>query len=316
MDKLKSYIYHLKTYDLVVVGFYIFLIVINIIFHNRIPQWSLFVYINLGVILLVLMLAYAEVISNRRFWRIVHYWYIVPIVYYTFKELYYLIEPIRQTDYDWLFIKIDRFMLGGDPTHFLHSISNPVLTEILQIVYSSFYLLPIFLVLFLLRKRRYLACDYAIFSIVFGFFVSYLGYFALPGIGPRFTLHNFAHINQDLPGLFLTKYLRNIIDTGESIPPGTLNPAAIVQRDVFPSGHTMITLIVMYLSIKLRSRSRFFFVPVGALLIFATVYLWYHYVIDLVGGAAFMMFSIWAGKRLFNWWRRKKGEEEFEYDKA
>jgi membrane-associated phospholipid phosphatase len=77
----------------------------------------------------------------------------------------------------------------------------------------------------------------------------------------------------------------------------------------------MITLIVMYLSVKLKSRSRYFFVPIGALLIFATVYLWYHYVIDLIGGLVFMIFAVWTGKYIFNWWRRTLGEEEFDYHK-
>jgi membrane-associated phospholipid phosphatase len=149
--------------------------------------------------------------------------------------------------------------------------------------------------------------------VIYGFYLSYLGYFLLPGIGPRFTLHDFNTMNQTLPGLYLTNFLREMTNVGEGIPAGTLNPAAIVQRDVFPSGHTMITLIVMYLSVKLKSRSRFFFIPVGSLLIFSTVYLWYHYVIDLIGGLIFMIFSLWSGKIFFNWWQRKIGRQEFEY---
>jgi len=109
--------------------------------------------------------------------------------------------------------------------------------------------------------------------------------------------------------------LRDITNAGESIPRGTLNPAEVVQRDIFPSGHTMITLIVMYLAYRLKSRSRFFFIPIGALLIFSTVYLWYHYVIDLIGGLLFMMFAVWSGKLIFNWWQRKIGKPEFEYEK-
>jgi len=76
----------------------------------------------------------------------------------------------------------------------------------------------------------------------------------------------------------------------------------------------MITLIIMYLSVKLKSRSRYFFIPIGTLLIFATVYLWYHYVIDLIAGLAFMIFSIWTGRYIFNWWQRQLGKEEFNYD--
>lgn len=156
--------------------------------------------------------------------------------------------------------------------------------------------------------------DYAVFSVIYGFFLSYMGYFALPGIGPRFTLHQFDYINSELPGLLLTNFLREIVNIGESIPAGTVNPAEAVQRDIFPSGHTMITLIVMYFSIKLKSRSKYFLIPVGILLIFATVYLRYHYVIDLIGGALLMVFSVWSGKYLFNWWQKKNGLEEFKYE--
>jgi membrane-associated phospholipid phosphatase len=226
-----------------------------------------------------------------------------------------MIKPIRGEDYDWLFIKIDYWIFGANPTQVLQKLAFPVLTEILQVIYSIFYLLPIILALVLLRKRKYLALDFAIFSIVYGFFLSYLGYFAFPGIGPRFTLHNFSELDTQLPGLLLTKYLREFVNIGESISASTVNPAEFVQRDVFPSGHTMITLVVMYLSVRLKSRSRYFFLPVGSLLIFATVYLQYHYVIDLVGGLIFMIFSVWSGKYLFNWWRRKTGLEEFQYSK-
>lgn len=313
MEFLKTFLVKLKAYDLVVLVFYSFLTIINIIFNNRVEHWFIWVLVNIGIICLTFLIAFFENKYNNRFWRAVHFWYIAPLILLTFKELYYQIEPIRQHDFDWLFIDIDRWMFGCDPTKILYKYSFPLLTEILEIVYSSFYLLPIILGIVLLRKRRYLALDYAVFSIIYGFYLSYLGYFALPGIGPRFTLHNYALINQQLPGILLTKYLRSFIDFGESIKSGMVNPASAVQRDVFPSGHTMITLIVMYLSVKLKSRSRYFFVPIGALLIFSTVYLWYHYVIDLVGGLLFMIFSVWSGKYIFNWWRKIQGEEEFDY---
>lgn len=316
MNLLKSFLKHLKAFDLVVVVFFILLTLTNIVFRDRVEQWFTFVLLNTGIILFAFLIAYLENRSNARIWRIIHYWYIAPLILVTFKELYFMIKPIRGQDYDYLFIQIDRWMFGTDPTHFLYQFSHPVLTEILQIVYGSFYLLPILLGLFLLRNKRYLAADFAVFSVIYGFYLSYIGYFALPGIGPRFTLHNFETINEDLPGLFLTNALRELVNTGESIPFGTENPADVVQRDVFPSGHTMITLIVMYLSVRLKSRSRYFFLVIGSLLIFATVYLWYHYVIDLIGGLVFMIFSVWSGKYIFNWWRRKIGQEEFEYDKA
>ena len=275
----------------------------------------MWIAINATIVFLSFLLAYMESKNENSFWEGLHYWYIVPVTLLTFKQLYFMVKPIRVIDYDYVFIEIDRWLFGTDPTHVLYQISHPVLTEILQIIYGMFYLLPILLGLFLLRKKRFVAMDFAVFSIIYGFLLSYLGYFLLPGIGPSFTLHEFSTINEQLPGIFLTNFLRELVNAGESIPAGTLNPAEVVQRDIFPSGHTMITLIVIFLSVRLKSRSRFFFVPVGSLLIFSTVYLWYHYVIDLVGGLVFMMFAVWSGKYIFNWWRKKIGKPVFEYGK-
>jgi membrane-associated phospholipid phosphatase len=315
MSKFKELVKHLKAFDVVVIAFYIILSVIQIIYRDRIETWLIWTFVNMFIIVIGFILAYMESKYDNEFWNAVHYWYIIPVVLITFKELYFMIKPIRIFDHDQMFIAIDRFLFGADPTHLLWQISNPLLTEILQIVYGMFYLLPILLGLFLLRKNRYVAMDFAVFILVYGFYLSYLGYFIWPGIGPRFTLHNFNTINQDLPGLFLTNFLRDLVNSGESIPPGTLNPADVVQRDIFPSGHTMITLIVMYLSVRLKSRSKYFFVPIGTLLILSTVYLWYHYVIDLIGGLLFMIFTLWSGRYIFNWWRRKVGKPEFEYGK-
>jgi membrane-associated phospholipid phosphatase len=316
MDRIKSFIKNLKAFDVVLIAFYLFLITLHIIFYKNIEDASIWIVINIFIIAFTFMLAYMESKSSGKVWVVIHYWYIAPIILLTFRQLHFMIKPIRPYDFDELFIQIDRWLFfGNDPTHVLYQIANPILTELLQIVYGIFYLLPIILCLALLKDKRFIAVDYALFSVIYGFYLSYLGYFLLPGIGPRFTLHDFATLNDALPGLWLTNFLREVVNTGEGIPSGTLNPAEVVQRDVFPSGHTMITLIVMYLSVKLKSRSRYFFIPVGSLLIFATVYLWYHYVIDLIGGAVFMIFSIWTGKYFFNWWRRKVGKEEISFEK-
>ena len=316
MDRIKSFIKNLKAFDVVLIAFYLFLSLLHILFYDRIEEPLFWISINIFIIAFTFILAYIEAKSKSKFWVILHYWYIAPVILLTFRQLHFMIRPIRPYDYDELFIQIDRWMFFGyDPTHVLYQIANPVLTEILQIVYGIFYLLPIILCLSLLKDKKFVALDYALFSVIYGFYLSYLGYFLLPGIGPRFTLHEFATINDALPGLWLTNFLREIVNAGEGIPSGTLNPTEDVQRDVFPSGHTMITLVVMYLSVKLKSRSKYFFIPIGSLLIFGTVYLWYHYVIDLIGGAAFMIFSIWSGKYIFNWWRGKVGKEQFSFDK-
>jgi membrane-associated phospholipid phosphatase len=71
-----------------------------------------------------------------------------------------------------------------------------------------------------------------------------------------------------------------------------------------------MTLIVMYLSVKFNVKSKFILIPVGILLIFATVYLRYHYFIDLAGGFILMVFTMWSGYYIYNGWQRFTGCQE------
>lgn len=51
-----------------------------------------------------------------------------------------------------------------------------------------------------------------------------------------------------------------------------------------PSGHTMMTLMNMILAFRFRSKLRWVFLIMGCSLIFSTVYLRYHYVVDVIAG--------------------------------
>jgi len=313
MKFLKNQLLILQANDLLIVSFAFFLTIINLIFLNRVSNWANHVALNIFVITLIFIIAKMDKLGKGIFWEQLHYWYMVPIVFLSFKEIYFMVQPIRGIDYDQYLIQIDRFIFGGDPTYFLYNFANPYLTELLQIVYGSFFFLPIILGIDIMINKNAEYFRYMTFTIILGFFLSYIGYFIVPAVGPRFTLHDFSLTNIELPGLFLTNFLREIVNAGESIPAGTPNPIEVVQRDVFPSGHTQITLIVMYLSIRLKTVTRYIFIPVGTLLIFSTVYLRYHYVIDLFGGLVFMLVTVLLAQKLFNWWMNAKGEASFKY---
>lgn len=292
----------LKAVDLIVVVFCSILSVINLIFVSRVPYWHFNIAVNFLITSFAIFSSYMSERKRSLIWRQLHLWYLVPMIFIFFKELYNMIEPIRQMTYDQTLIQIDRFIFHTDPTVALFKIANPYLTELLQIVYGTFFFLPVILGIDLMRHKKIHEFDYSAFIIVFGFILSFIGYMLVPAIGPRFTLHNFATNNSEMPGLFLTNILREIVNSGESIPTSTLNPASIVQRDCFPSGHTQMTLLVMFLSVKFKSKLKWFFIIDGTLLIFATVYLRYHYVIDLIAGAVFMIFTLWSGKYIYGWW--------------
>ncbi len=298
----------LHSADLLIIGFASLLTVLNLVFSSRIPCWGLLIAINFAATGFVFLLAYARHRTGWRLLRYVHDWYVAPTVFFSFKELYFMIKPIHLgRDYDGLLIAIDQWLFGVSPTHWLMQFATPWLTELLQIAYTMFYVLFLALGYELYRRHNLDLFHYFMFTCVYGFFLSYLGYLFLPAVGPRFTLHDFSAIERDLPGLWLTPYLRWFVNAGESVPAGASNTLAhaVAQRDVFPSGHTMMTLVLMYLSARYRVKVRWFIYITGALLIVATVYERYHYVIDLVAGAAFMAVCVATSRPLYDAIKRR-----------
>lgn len=292
--------------DVVSILFLLFLSLLNIIFASRVTVWLELVLVNLGFAALIVFLANRAETRKTRLYIGLHRWYLYIIVLLVFKELYFMIRPIHPVDYDQLFINADRWLFGVDPTVWLSQFAHPVITEILQIAYSSYYLLFVILGVEIYRRHTLKSFDKAGFLIVYGFFLSYLGYFLLPAIGPRFTLHEFQSLSVELPGLLLTEPLRAFVNFGESIPTHIPNPAEVVQRDVFPSGHTQLSLIVAYLGFHIKLTSRWVIAIFTGLLIIGTVYLRYHYFVDVVAGALFFWFTVWSGHHIETWWLDKR----------
>ena len=268
--------------------------VVALIFHGRVEYYKTIVFVN---ILLSFALVYLMNLDARRESPLVSFiatWYTLPLIFLTFKELYLMVHPINPHDLDYLLIRIDRMIFGTDPTAVLDRIATPGLTEFLQICYASFYFLWVILGVDLLRTGNKKGFLFFFFVLMYGFYLSYAGYLFVPAIGPRFTLYDFAKLDQQLPGLYLTPILRHIINSGESITNVT-QAAMLAQRDCFPSGHTEMTIITIAMAMKFRTKSAMIIIPLGTGLIFATVYMRYHYGVDVIAGALFAVFVLATG---------------------
>jgi len=201
-------------------------------------------------------------------------WYPVLLIPITYKELSYLIPLIHPHDFDATLAGIDQRLFGVHPTVWLERFTLPPLTEVLQLTYSSYYFLPLVLGVVLWRKGWFEKFDFWVFIVVLGFYVSYLGYVAVPAIGPRFLPSILEAQTIPLTGVWLFQPLREMLDRAEGI-----------TRDCFPSGHTELTLLVLYYARTFHRKVFWWLLPLGTGVIVSTVYLRYHYVIDVVAGA-------------------------------
>jgi membrane-associated phospholipid phosphatase len=195
-------------------------------------------------------------------------------VLFVFNSLGALIASIHTTTFDDRLIAVDHAIFGVHPTVWLERLINPLLTSLLQFAYISYYFIPLVLGVVLIARGRFEEFEEVLFGILLCFYLSYLGYLLVPAIGPRFTLSHLQTGDLQFP-----PFIKTIRDA--------LNDLEKNKTDAFPSGHTAISLMSLYYAWKAREKILFAgLIPVVTGLIISTVYLRYHYAIDVIAGIA------------------------------
>ena len=208
-------------------------------------------------------------------------WYALPFVASCYKEMAMFIRAVRTSDADQWLADLDFRIWGAHPSVWLERVHTPALTEFLQLVYTLFIPAVLYVAWALWRKGRTRDFQYYAFLIALGFLASYIGYILVPARGPRFLLKHLQHF--PLQGLWLFQTMQNGLDRLES-----------AHYDCFPSGHTELTILAWWGSRMVSNRWFRIYLAYTPLIIFATVYLRYHYSVDLVAGmitAAVLIFT-------------------------
>ncbi len=303
--------------DFVFLAFIAIMAVISVINYDTVDLNH--VLLNLGAMTLIIFFVNWLAFGSKSKWiRATHSFYIVPLAWFVFKTVEKISYPIHGHDFDPVLIRIDHAMFGTDPTIWLfhHFPIVPLFTEFMQFCYFTYYFLPVIVAIELfIHRHDHPNEDHSNdeleqfrFIVIYGLLASYICYLLMPGIGPRFTLHEFSNISNELPGLWITEPLRMLINAGENITSlmTSTEAAKVVTRDVFPSGHTEMTLLCILMAFKFRVRSRWFVLFFGTGLFFSTVYLRYHYAIDVIAGALLAIITLYTAEPVASFFRRIK----------
>jgi membrane-associated phospholipid phosphatase len=278
---LRGSFYSADIYTLVIVTLYS---ILSVVYYQHIPMAAALLLVNLLIVTVICSSILLTHFTDHGVFRFVRYFYTIPVVYLMYDQTHYFVRLVHPVDYDGLLIAADRWLCGVDPTVWLQRFAHPAITEYLQICYFLFYVLPVTHAIELWMNDDIERLKMFARKMSFVYFISYLAYFVLPAVGPRFTLHSFSSISSELPGLWLTEALRAVVNTGGGVTAGALHPVEVVNRDCMPSGHTMLTLVNIILGFRFGSRFRWMFAIIGGSLIISTVYLRYHYVVDVAIG--------------------------------
>jgi membrane-associated phospholipid phosphatase len=279
--------------------FLIGLILLVLFFRNQIPLWRSLLWryaLGAGVLLVLKRCSDREVMGRvgkfiNDFSPILY----IILIYQSLGDLTHYLHP----DIDPQLIRIDFLLFGVNPTVWMERWIVPWLTGVLSVAYLSYFFLPARLVHTLYLKDSRRDFDLAVFVLLLGWYLSFIGYILFPAIGPRYTL---AHLQSvPLNGNVIADLVSHLINLVENN-----------KRDCMPSGHTTIALLVLFLSYRYARLLFYLFCPIVGALILSTVYLRYHYVIDIFAGAALAAGCCIIGPRLYRWWETGGGQKKRE----
>lgn len=214
-------------------------------------------------------------------------WYPILWVASCYKEMANFFPLARGVTYDARLAALDQRIWGVQPSVWLARIQTPLLTEILQWIYTAFVPAVLLVAVVLWFTKRYREFQYYAFLITLGYLASYLGYVLWPARGPR-VLFAKEFANLPLQGLWLFHGMQSALDRLES-----------VAYDAFPSGHTELTVLACWGSRRLSKIWFSAYFSYTSSIIFATVYLRYHYTVDVFAGAILALFLIAASPFLY-----------------
>ena len=269
--------------DKVILGYFGLAVAIILLWWRSLPGAPLLLALHLGGTGLLLV---AARYPGRISWWFRN-WYAVVYVAFCYKEMQIFVPVVRRRqDADQWLADLDFSFWHANPTVWLERVQSLLLTEYLQIVYTLFVPAVLLVAVVLWKQRRYSAFQYYAFLIASGFLVSYIGYLIVPARGPRFLLRHLQHV--PLRGLWFFHSMQGGLDRLESI-----------AYDCFPSGHTELTLLAWWSSRRLVRPLFWPYFAYTSSIIFATVYLRYHYTIDLLAGAGVAATLFLAGPGLY-----------------
>ena len=237
--------------------------------YSKVPDAGLLLAAHAAGIALIAVAAQARFQAPPV--NVLHHWYPIAYIPAFYWEMGILVPAIRTVDYDAQMASLDYRIWGAHPTVWLERLQNPGLTEFLQIAYTLFIPSVILVAVAIWSKKLYPEFRYYAFLVGLGFLASYVGYFLVPVRGPRFFLAHLQHA--DLHGLWLFDSMQHALNRLES-----------ARYDCFPSGHTEMTMVAWWGSRFVSQRLFAAFSLYTILIVTATVYLRYHYTVDVFAG--------------------------------
>jgi len=208
-----------------------------------------------------------------------------------FESFFMILPYFNQHVYDPELAKMDFNMFGVNPTVWIEQWIRPWLTDLLYLIYFIYYPFPLFILVYLYKKRMFIELDRSIFLLLVVNYGAYITYFFVPAMGPRFYEPIMQLQTKTLDGIFLAVPIRNFIQVFEPN-----------KFDAFPSLHIATTLTTLIIMAKYNKRMFLIFIPLFIGILAAVIYCRFHYAVDVFAGIVWTILAVSLAGSFYDKW--------------
>ncbi|MBM4404244.1 MAG: phosphatase PAP2 family protein [Candidatus Cloacimonetes bacterium] len=288
-EPVSAALFRLNKLDYITIAYCLWVILYMLIGWSRAesPRSHLPAYVSIvtGIMLLAWLQGYSQIRwgAGSRISRILHFIrsvYPIGLFGYFFISLYVVNRIIFRSFLDPLFMEVDHLIFGYYPSLKWGLVLNQAwIQEIISFAYFCYYPmiagLPVY---FYFRDRE--AFDKLIFTLAFSFYVCYFLFALVPVVGGRYLPEAHALTIQNRGWLF--GWIMAMIYRASEHWGGA-----------FPSSHIIIALILSFSALAHLKRLGVILLLICVFLSIATVFLHYHWFIDMVAGVLIAPLLYW-----------------------
>ncbi len=224
----------------------------------------------------VLVLVRGRVLRHSFFAPLLYRLAIYGTVQLSYFFLAVLLPLVNSSSLDVQLYHLDMRFFGVEPALYMDRLINPVTTEWFAFFYFAyFFVLAMHVIPILMGSRQQRLLGEFALGMIAVFCIGHTVYMIVPGFGPHEAMadqfhHAFPH------GMWVDMVMRTVAEGG-------------AQKDIFPSLHTAAPTYIALFSFRHRDKLPFKYTwPIVAFfavnIIGATMFLRWHYVIDVVAG--------------------------------
>ena len=215
----------------------------------------------------------------------------VLVIYFNLQDTIFLINP---HDIHYTLVNLDGKLFGVQPSVWAEQFYDPLLTDWFALAYLNYYLGLLYI------KKQYQNFRTVMLTVMISYFIGFVAYIFFPASSPYLVISELYQIDIWEDTSIFSWITRSIVD---------LSPYRV--RDAFPSMHNAIVLLTLIMAWRYHRTYFWIQLPLAISLPVATVYLRYHYVVDIIGALPVIALALYISPFLEQKWKQFQKRNAF-----